>query len=302
MRGNLEEWLLSRGDFYERSHLVERYRLSLQAGIAPSNNSSHIVLFAAKTRWDSNGMYRYAAARSDSGAARAGRADRMNSVVLSAWEHGRPLHVVEYVRWGAPLRYVDAFVLDDVVEEEASSGCRTTDFVLKPVDAATHSPDQWRCIGDLLKVRLVTVERHTLLTEPSGVPIDELGLRPEALLEKLFCRFVMGQGFPVWRFEIRHTADCSPLHTDVWVGGLNLLVEAKSSASRDSVRMALGQLLDYTRFLNGTAQAILVPNRPEGDVLALAQSQGAAVIWPASDGKWMSTAGWLSRLGLVSVS
>ncbi|WP_370362114.1 hypothetical protein [Catenulispora sp. MAP12-49] len=247
-------------------------------------------------------MYRYTAAQADFGAARSGRADRVNSVVLSAWEHGRPLHVMEYITWGAPLRYVDAFILDDVVDEVAPSGGRTTDFVLKPVNAATHSPDQWRCIGDHLKVRLVTVERHTLLTEPAGVAMDELGLRPEALLEKLFSRFVIKQGFPVWRFEIRHTADCSPLYTDVWIGGLNLLVEAKSSASRDSVRMALGQLLDYTRFLDKPAQAILVPSRPEGDVLELARSQGTPVIWPASDGTWMSTGRWLSRLGIVSVS
>jgi hypothetical protein len=54
-----------------------------------------------------------------------------------------------------------------------------------------------------------------------------------------------------------------------------LLIEAKSSASRQDVRMAIGQLLDYRRHLAPKAKlAVLVPERPSDDLLTLLGSLG----------------------------
>ncbi|MFH9888565.1 hypothetical protein ACH4OQ_28410 [Streptomyces luteogriseus] len=47
--------------------------------------------------------------------------------------------------------------------------------------------------------------------------------------------------------------------------------------------MAIGQLADYGRFVEYSIRAVLVPSKPREDLLALAESQGCAVIWP--DGK-----------------
>ncbi len=57
---------------------------------------------------------------------------------------------------------------------------------------------------------------------------------------------------------------------DVYDAQQDLLLEAKSSVSRQDVRMAIGQLLDYRRHLAPTATlAVLLPEPPSEDVLAL---------------------------------
>ncbi len=59
----------------------------------------------------------------------------------------------------------------------------------------------------------------------------------------------------------------------------NLLIEAKSSASRQDIRMAIGQLFDYRRYMGaGTKLAILLPARPSDDLLALLRDVKVQVI------------------------
>ena len=49
--------------------------------------------------------------------------------------------------------------------------------------------------------------------------------------------------------------------------------------------MAIGQLADYSRFIDADAKkAILVPEKPRPDLLDLASSQGIDVIWPIEGG------------------
>lgn len=65
----------------------------------------------------------------------------------------------------------------------------------------------------------------------------------------------------------------------------NTLVEAKGSVSRQAIRMALGQLADYRRFADPDAKrAVLVPESPRPDLLALLDAEGVAAIWPVNDG------------------
>lgn len=58
------------------------------------------------------------------------------------------------------------------------------------------------------------------------------------------------------------------------------LVEAKGQVTRDNIRMALGQLLDYRRFETGLAStAVLLPHKPSDDLIDLVLTSGSAVIW-----------------------
>ncbi|MGA5824171.1 hypothetical protein ACPC54_40790 [Kitasatospora sp. NPDC094028] len=223
-----------------------------------------------------------------------------NKHIVTAWKKGRPLHVVERgpSRRGdyTPYRYVDAFMLDDVTEDGG-----WPIFHLRPVESATHRPQQACSIGLTGGVRLVTVERHQLLTLDSSNVIESVSLRPEARLEKKFSLFMLQQGLPVWRFEIRHTPGCHPMYTDIWIGGANILIEAKSSSDREHVRSAIAQLLDYTRFLRNPGLAILLPDRPLADVLNFAYSQNVAVIWPHGTSGWQSSLPHLTPLGVTCI-
>ncbi len=55
--------------------------------------------------------------------------------------------------------------------------------------------------------------------------------------------------------------------TDLYDLATDELVEAKASAGRTYVRAALGQVLDYSRYLDPKGRAVLVPTYP-GDDLA----------------------------------
>lgn len=62
----------------------------------------------------------------------------------------------------------------------------------------------------------------------------------------------------------------TPLETDGWIAETKTLIEAKASNSREDIRMAIGQLLDYRRFDPvPTDVAVLLPERPSSDLISL---------------------------------
>jgi hypothetical protein len=44
--------------------------------------------------------------------------------------------------------------------------------------------------------------------------------------------------------------------------------------------MAIGQLADYARFVDADHRAVLVPELPRADLVALAESQNLAIVHP----------------------
>lgn len=67
----------------------------------------------------------------------------------------------------------------------------------------------------------------------------------------------------------------------------DLLIEAKASASRQDVRMAVGQLFDYRRHLGKRSSlAVLLPEQPSDDVLDLLRSLRIAAIVESSRGRF----------------
>lgn len=74
-----------------------------------------------------------------------------------------------------------------------------------------------------------------------------------------------------------------------------LLIEAKANADRPSLRMALGQLLDYQRYLSRSKLAVLVPSRPPPDMLTLLRAQRVTSIWRDGRGFTDSAGGIYSQ-------
>ena len=73
--------------------------------------------------------------------------------------------------------------------------------------------------------------------------------------------------------------DGDRLVTDADDSETRILIEAKASSGRKDVRMALGQLLDYSCFLAPSPRlAILLPDRPTTDLLDLLGSYQVSVI------------------------
>ncbi|MFK4088787.1 hypothetical protein ACI2LF_32030 [Kribbella sp. NPDC020789] len=237
--------------------------------------------------WQKDGYFYYWGASSE----------HVNRPVITAWSTGRPIQIVARLpRRPGVYRFVDSFVLEDQLEQGSTRADGRVElfplFRLRTVHDVTHQPGQIVVPGDATRVGIRRVERLDLLCrEAMASPLDsEL---PETRLSKAFERHLVRQGHPVHRLGIRHTVGCKQLLTDTWVGSLNLLIEAKAgkTEARQNVRMALGQLADYTRFVQGVRKAVLLPTRPIGDLLDLVTSQGADVIWPEGD-RWLSTGHW----------
>jgi hypothetical protein len=87
-------------------------------------------------------------------------------------------------------------------------------------------------------------------------------------------------------------SDRTRLLTDAWDEDLELLIEAKAAADRPSIRMAIGQLLDYAQALpEGTQRAVLLPVKPSANLLALLESLDIHAIWQTRAGRFSDSLG-----------
>lgn len=107
--------------------------------------------------------------------------------------------------------------------------------------------------------------------------------RSEQTLVRAFKRHLESQGHKVTRH--RYQRGGPPLYCDLVDETEHVLYEAKSDVLRTSVRMAIGQLLDYRRFEDPPPQvAVLLPHQPPQDLIDLIHSVDAAVVWRTEDG------------------
>jgi hypothetical protein len=86
--------------------------------------------------------------------------------------------------------------------------------------------------------------------------------------------------------RLRYVAGDNVLYCDIYEPKKKHLLEAKGSCSREDVRMAIGQLLDYGHLTKAAALgdsklAILLPERPNDDIVTLLKSIDAdiALVW-----------------------
>jgi hypothetical protein len=84
--------------------------------------------------------------------------------------------------------------------------------------------------------------------------------------------------------RLRYDSGEGIFYCDVYVGDRGHLIEAKSSTSREDLRMAIGQLFDYKRLSQQAGRAVariavLLPERPAADMEALLTSLNIGVIW-----------------------
>lgn len=75
------------------------------------------------------------------------------------------------------------------------------------------------------------------------------------------------------------------LRVDLYDSQLDLLIEAKGDTSRNHLRQAVGQLIDYGRYLSPRPSlAILLPRRPNDDLMQLPREAGIELIWEEDGG------------------
>lgn len=68
------------------------------------------------------------------------------------------------------------------------------------------------------------------------------------------------------------------------------LVEAKQASTREHIRTAIGQIFDYQRHWKAKHRAVLLPDRPDADLLRLLDSVAVQAIWRDSNGGFQDNA------------
>jgi hypothetical protein len=116
-------------------------------------------------------------------------------------------------------------------------------------------------------------------------------IRREARLVRDYAKHLEAQGDTVYRNKIVAVRG-RRMYTDLFNETRKQLIEAKASTNRNDVRMAIGQLADYARFVDAKARrAVLLDARPHPDLLDLLSTQGIAAVWRESDDFADSAAG-----------
>lgn len=134
------------------------------------------------------------------------------------------------------------------------------------------------------QVRSIPLEQNITEAYSAQVPPETKSVRErsEARLVGAYAGYLRSQGHTVHRHTI--TVKGEVLVTDLFDETTGELTEAKSSADRGVIRLALGQVLDYARYIQPDSMAVLVPRRPSADLCALLTTNHVNAIWPEGDG------------------
>lgn len=192
--------------------------------------------------------------------------------------------------------YLGEFELDEKIPfsvEDApdAEGDMRTVFVfhLRPVgpilrrDEDTSSKSQLPTTSGSASV--VPLENHAVGEFNRAATEAGKGVKHEQELVAAFQKVLMSRGSEVNRFKVYPKGSTMPLFTDIHDQTEGILYEAKADATRNSVRAGLGQLLDYRRYVGDRPCRLLLPAKPNDDLLELLGDHGIDVVWRADNGR-----------------
>jgi hypothetical protein len=137
-------------------------------------------------------------------------------------------------------------------------------------------------VSNATKIAHVPVEEHNTeraFVEPDREPYA--AERRESELVQRFKQWAERKGRTVERLRITPAGEAKPIFTDIYLTDGPELVEAKGTTDRNAIRLAIGQLCDYRRFVPaGVTCAVLLPELPREDLKKLLASARVAIYYP----------------------
>jgi hypothetical protein len=292
VHGDPAIWALQPGETIERKILQERYGGRTQGGIGPSTRSPNVLVFSDPVAgephgyfdgWRADGCFHYTG--------EGQRGDQQmksgNAAILNHANEGRALRLFLGAR--GRVAYEGEFELaadrpyytTDAPETRNGPIRSVIVFRLRPLDVrpkpSSSTLDQVSQAG----VQDVPVEEQwteKTFVSPSQAPYE--AERREQALVLAFRDHLLAQGHQVSRLKIVPAGEAKPLFSDLIDRTTNTLFEAKGTVERGSIRMAVGQLLDYSRFVEPKPRlAVLLPSKPREDLQELLKSVGVSLVW-----------------------
>jgi hypothetical protein len=135
-------------------------------------------------------------------------------------------------------------------------------------------------------VTLVSIENQNKQSYKRKANRETMVNRDESSLVRRYCNFLKGKDaeITIVRNKIRPKDSSAYLYSDIWIEDRHHLIEAKSATDRELIRYAIGQLIDYGRYLKKEnisiqGRGILLPERPNEDLMELIEEAKLACIW-----------------------
>jgi hypothetical protein len=298
-------WTLRPGETIKRTALHEAFGGSGYGGMAPSTTSPNVFLFTDPKIGHDYGYFDgwvgdvfHYTGHGQRGDQRFAHANRATRDYIS---EGRALRLFRGV--GGTVTYLGRFDLDpdepyyrtDAPERGSDAIRQVIVFRLRPRGEVLHAPDDELELPEGFSAQ--QLEEAVTETRPSvaEVPIEaqhteqvivnpshepHTAERREQALVLSYEQHLVARGSEVTRHRIQPPGEGKPLLTDLYDKTRNNLIEAKGTGVRGEIRMAIGQLADYSRFISPRPNlAVLLPDRPRRDLEELLASQGISAIW-----------------------
>lgn len=287
------EWALEIGDTVRRRLLHRQYGGGQQGGISTSSQTPDIFIFTNPSRGSRYGYDLLEGLQPDGSFAYTGEGQnghqeftRGNKALLNAADEGR---VIRLFNASPPFAtYVGAFTTGDpvcsfhVIPGEDGNPRRAIIFNLVPLDASpvllAPNPGHLRMLKPQLSAWQPpdASDINVVIDATELPPGDRVVSRVEFQLQADFGKWLTDRGTPPSR--LRLPVGGAIIEPDMFVEAEGWVVEAKKSTGREYVRMAIGQVLDYThnaRSLDAQATPmILLPGRAEADLGELTADLG----------------------------
>ncbi len=294
-------WDLPVGALLSRAERKARFGGAIFGGIEPSNSSPNVFLYSDPSRGEAYG-YNYDGWTDDrrmflyTGEGRTGDQpmNHGNRAILEHRDRGRSLRLFVADGWVEGTtqrnqRYIGEFEIDrtnpySLHEAPDTNGENRTVFVfrLRPVSEALRRDSDESAVSDAEPegfAALVAVEENVGTSFEVAPREGTTATRREGELVDRYMTWA-GSAHVFGRWKLRAPDELSPLLTDIYDETENILYEAKATATRAAIRMAIGQLLDYRRHIDrrGVRLAILLPHRPSKDLVELTTGLGITVV------------------------
>ena len=304
-----QDWQTRINDVVTRTELKDTYGGAPFGGIEPSAQTPNVLVFMDPEKAKENG-YLFDGWTEDGSLLYTGEGrfgDQLmregNRAIADHTEDGRALRVFT-VAGTVPNsearlhRYLGEFRVDaeqpyTIQEARDKAGDLRTVFVFKlwPLDDATPHEGHLSDTGappQAPKAQEVDLEFDQTLEFATAGSEPTTAQKREAQLVARFKAFRGKSGNELKRFKIRPAGDLSYQLTDVYDPATKTLYEAKGTTTRESVRMAVGQLLDYRRHIPSEVDnlAILLPHRPSDDLCAFVSSLAMQLTYEAPNGRF----------------
>jgi len=281
------------GDVVKRTELHRRYGGRRQGGIAPSSQSPNILIFTGPAGhqygyfdgWHADGLFHY------TGEGQEGDQQlRQGNRALA--EHVRRGHSVRLFRGvRSKVTYVGEFKVDErrphysTDAPDVSGEIRKVIvFRLEPIgpvkaDGLPTADEVWKPETSKPDITLIEPENRATEQFIAAAVEERTAERRESALIIAYRAYRLSRGLgPLKRLKIKPSGETQSLYSDLYDPDARRVIEAKGTVTREAIRMALGQLLDYRRFVNKGRLAILLPESPRKDLQDLLAAYDVSII------------------------